>query len=479
MPLCAFGDARLRMDYTRVENAFVRNFMPSAPGDAVKVYLYGLMQCQHGIGEGTLSSFAAALSLGDEDVEDAFSYWQECGLVTVSHTPSFSVLYQSAQHALPLNTSLYTQSALHAQFQSLFLPSPVTPSELRTILEWVDVFGISAEAVVMLIMYGRGKMPNIEKATVSRQIRYIDRIARQWADEGVRTAEQAETWLQSQQQHQSGLSALLQRLGLHRNPTAAERKLYQKWLANGFTDHSILLAADRTTGLRNPSLDSVDNILCGLKQQGVTTPEQVIRENSEALCKEALTALGFRQPTPSATQLDAYRAMLHGGAHHEQILLACELCRDADKRSLKDVAQCLERWRALGLADGKSIRAHERTRVNRIALLEQAFSCMGLNKRVLDADLAQYENWAQWKLPDELILFAAESAHGANSPYRMMKKLLENWHAAGIRTVAAARKEMQNHAPHAQNRAPHAQNPALRYPQRPDGEDPHEGIRWI
>ncbi len=471
MPLCAFGDVRMRADHTQIENAFIRDFMPQASGDAVKVYLYGLMQCQHGFGESTVSAFASTLSLSERDVHDAFLYWQDCGLVRVSHSPSFSVLYQSAQHAMPLDTSLYTQSDLNAQLQSYFLPALLTPADMARIYEWADVFGIQMEAVVLLINYGRSKMPNVERATATRQLRYIDKIARQWADEGIRTPEQAEVWLQSQQHHQSGLSTLLNRLGLRRNPTQAERKLYQKWLAMGFTDQSILLAADRTVGIRNPSLDSIDNILAAFQQQGIQTHEQVVNENSEVLCKEALTALGMRQPTPSTSQLDTYRQWLKEGYHHEHILLACELCCDSNLRSLRDVEHCLLRWKQHNLQDGKSIRAYEALRAAHFAMMEQAFACMGMNRRVLDADVDQYVTWIKdYKLPDELILFAAESSHGANSPYRMMKKLLEDWHAAGIVSVSAARKQFSNQT--TQNK-----NPALRYPQR-SVEDLDKRIDW-
>ena len=254
MPLCAYGDVRMRTDHTQIENTFIRDFMPSASGDAVKVYLLGLMQCQSGMGPSSLPAFADALSLSEQDVADAFMYWQDCGLVRISTNPSFSVLYQSARHAMPLDTSLYTQSELHAQLQSLFLPSPVTPSELSRILEWADVFGIRAEAVVMLINYGRSKMPHVDKATVSRQLRYIDKIARQWADEGVHTAQEAEVWLQAQQNHHRGLNSLLSRLGLHRSPTAAERKLYLQWVAMGFDEKAILLAGGSDDGPSQPEL---------------------------------------------------------------------------------------------------------------------------------------------------------------------------------------------------------------------------------
>ena len=188
----------------------------------------------------------------------------------------------------------------------------------------------------------------------------------------------------------------------------------------------------------------MDNILRALKQQGVQTPQQLLNENSEAMCKEALTALGLKHPTPSASQLDGYRKWLQSGYDHEHILLACELNREANRRSMRDVFSTLQRWQTLGLTDGKSIRNHEKDRRQNIALLEQAFTCMGLNRRVQEADLDLYHTWTKtWKLPAELVLFAAECSHGANSPYRMVKKLMQDWHESGIKSVAGGAQANQ------------------------------------
>ncbi len=473
MPLCAYGDSRMRTDHTDIENVFIREFMPSANGDAVKVYLYGLMQCQHDdVGKSTIYEFADALYLSEKDVRNAFLYWEECGLVNVTTSPSFSVLYLSAKHAMPSDNSVYTFSKMNAQLQSMFLPAALLPSELARIYEWIDVFHIEHEAVVLLINYGREKMKaNISKATVSHQLRYIDKIAKQWADEGIYTAELADKWIRFKEKPNNGITNLLKRLGLNRYPTLAEREIYKKWLDMGFNDQTILLAADRTIGIRNPSLDSIDNILAAFKKQGIQTQEELKNEDSEMLCKEALVALGLKQPTPSASQLDTYREWLNNGYNHEHILLSCELCREMNHRTMRDVTNCLERWRRHNLKDGKSIRIFEATRKQNASLMEQVFACMGMNKQVVEVDLEQYNEWAnEWRLSDELILLAAENSHGANSPYRMIKRLLQSWHDAGIQSVSAARKQLQSPTSL-------TQNPALRYEQR-DVSDLDKRINW-
>ena len=54
-----FGfDAQFAMfDATPVANQFILEYMPTARGDYVKVYLYGLMQCYHPSSDMTLSAF--------------------------------------------------------------------------------------------------------------------------------------------------------------------------------------------------------------------------------------------------------------------------------------------------------------------------------------------------------------------------------------------------------------------------------------
>ena len=44
MPLCAFQNDYLAKGVTPVVNIFIEHHLPHAPGDYVRVYLYGLMQ---------------------------------------------------------------------------------------------------------------------------------------------------------------------------------------------------------------------------------------------------------------------------------------------------------------------------------------------------------------------------------------------------------------------------------------------------
>ena len=81
MPICRFSGDYLAMGVTPVENIFIDQYLPSAPGDYVRVYLYGLMQCHYADGGMTFEKMARILSMSETDVKNAFAYWEQRGLV--------------------------------------------------------------------------------------------------------------------------------------------------------------------------------------------------------------------------------------------------------------------------------------------------------------------------------------------------------------------------------------------------------------
>ena len=65
---------------TRVENLFINEFLPVAPGEYVKLYLYALMCAQY---EEELDTAVLARTLGMQEfeIEEAWDYWEACGLI--------------------------------------------------------------------------------------------------------------------------------------------------------------------------------------------------------------------------------------------------------------------------------------------------------------------------------------------------------------------------------------------------------------
>lgn len=66
---------------TAIENMFLDTYLEQAPGDALRIYLYGWKLCYEAGGETSPEDFAAALSLSREELVEGLRYWIDSGLV--------------------------------------------------------------------------------------------------------------------------------------------------------------------------------------------------------------------------------------------------------------------------------------------------------------------------------------------------------------------------------------------------------------
>ena len=70
------------LHWTRVENLFISEYLPDAPGDYVKVFLFGLMYAQFELNQ-DWGEIAKQLGLSIDEVEEAWVYWETRGLVRI------------------------------------------------------------------------------------------------------------------------------------------------------------------------------------------------------------------------------------------------------------------------------------------------------------------------------------------------------------------------------------------------------------
>ena len=83
---------------TAIENRFIHDYLPSAKGDYVKVYLYGLYACRNKPADYSLEDMALELSLTAPEIEAALRYWERRALVSrVSDNPPQYRFYSPTQ----------------------------------------------------------------------------------------------------------------------------------------------------------------------------------------------------------------------------------------------------------------------------------------------------------------------------------------------------------------------------------------------
>ena len=289
---CRFAREALPMEATPVDNLFLLEYMPSADGTQLRVYLYGLMMCRYP----AFSDVAIdeALSLSSEEVLQAFAYWQREGLVRILCAEPLEVEYvsPSQRNAQPILTPGKYHPLVQAA-QQLFAPRTLRATELRLLYDWVEVYSFEESAVLELISHClHAKGPRVS-------ISYMDAVARAWAEAGVRTAEDAKAQAAAHQEMTSGAAMILKRWNKSRRPTRDEQELFEKWTKGwGFTLEAVLAACPTVTKAGDPSFKYLDGVLERLYREGAVSENMVSRllhteDESADLAREAFKRMGM------------------------------------------------------------------------------------------------------------------------------------------------------------------------------------------
>jgi len=315
-----FNKGKVRDIYlltTDVENMFINEYMPGAPGDYVKVYLYGLLYAQHEA-EMSHETLARQLKLSAETVEAAWDYWAQMGVV--KKTPAsdggllnFDIEFISIREKMYGNVPKDEPEAavdmsradvlVDKSMKELYgdieeaLGRLLSGDENREISSWVKNEGMSSDLVREAFRYccGRGQS----------SMRYIAKVAFSWRDKGLLQKEQILEYIENLDERYDLYKAVLSSLGLKRNVTKAEKEMIDSWVDDmGFNKERIMAACDTTISAANPNLRYVNKVLenwraeaCGQGRdvnQKVTVTQAVLNKYYEFLREEAEAAAEAR-----------------------------------------------------------------------------------------------------------------------------------------------------------------------------------------
>ena len=147
------------------------------------------------------------------------------------------------------------------------LGKTLSASDVNTLLFFYDVLGFDSDLIVYLLEYAISNN--------HRQMRYIEKTAISWANEGIDTVDKAKA---STELYSSRCYPVLKAFGISgRNPGAGEKALIVKWTDSyGFPMDIVLDACNRTmNAIHQPSFEYADSILTNWKEKGIRTLSDV------------------------------------------------------------------------------------------------------------------------------------------------------------------------------------------------------------
>ena len=291
----------LSVHVTVVSNEFIDTYMAAANGEYVKVFLYLL---RHENEEVTISAIADALNHTESDVKRALTYWREAGVLTETADVTASCRQEEVQgSSAPVIESAATTQSVRAipeeavgsplrelpefgnsyermkklseddEFSTLlyivqqYLGKTFTQIECEKFAYFYDCLGMSVELLEYLAEYCAGGGHT--------SIRYIEKVALNWYQIGIKTKEEAKDYTM---RFNRDMSSVMKAFGItNRNPGTAEQEYIKKWFKEfGFDSAIVIEACNRTiTATNSASFPYTDKILTGWKEQGVRTMNDV------------------------------------------------------------------------------------------------------------------------------------------------------------------------------------------------------------
>lgn len=464
MAYCEYPRDYMLFDVTPVENLFLMEHMPHAPGDYVRVYLYGLMLCRYPMEDASAESVARALGIKPEEVTEAFRYWERAGLVLRLSDKPPRYQYISPQRAMlsgeDPQDGAYQYRDFFQKLQHLLAADRlITPQEQAKAVDWIETLRLPEEIVLLLV---ESQVDKAKKA--GKSLRYVfrdmDAVALRWANEDIRDAPAAQEWLRRDGAAAQAARVVLRHMGLRRVPTLEEIALAEGWVGNlGLSQEDIAAACKELTKTANPSFAYLNTVLQRRSRgEGIDHFEQV---------KQLLSALGA-PGMPTEAQAAVYTRLLARGFDHAAILYAAGQCSQKGKKTFEDLERRLEAWQREGITSKEAAEEYARRREPGERLMAQVYEILGLSARPSRYDVSAAVNWLN-TFPEDVVLFAAERSKGMLKPVGYMSKILREWQIKGVRTLDAARSEamaFEKTAAGAASARPIKRNPAQQYEQR-------------
>lgn len=259
----------------KVENIFINEYMVTAPGDYVKVFIFAQMYAEFGL-EMNNTVMGKQLGLSEKKIIEAWNYWEERGAIKKHFLAQDGGMDYTVEF-LNLKELMYGKSAvaatgektdiepaqdvfgsqvikdMFAEIESV-LARTLSSTEITNILSWISDSGATPEIILFGFTYC------IEKNKTS--MKYIEKVIKGWVTEGLVSTDQVSEQLQQTDEKYYRYKRVLRALGFTRNATEKEMQLMDMWFDElGYNMDRVLEACNKTAGISSPNFNYVNKVL--------------------------------------------------------------------------------------------------------------------------------------------------------------------------------------------------------------------------
>ena len=253
----------------RIDNAFITDFMPFAPENYVKVYLYGLTLAYFGGEVDAEAEIANKLNLEPGVVGEAFAYWASAGIVNLLSASPVVVEYLAINKGtLALRKFSKTKyKDFNDQLHAMLPSRNILPNEYNEYYSIMEAMHIEPEAMLAIIAY----CIRLKGADVGYP--YILAVARNLARQGCLTYDRVNEQLSEFDLYDKDVAAVLHALGSKKAVAIEDKRMYAKWTKTlGFPAETVVKVAK---SVKKGGIDRLDALLVKYYENHLFTFEEI------------------------------------------------------------------------------------------------------------------------------------------------------------------------------------------------------------
>ncbi len=446
MAFCKYSSSLINSATINLDIKFLNDYVPVAPENCLKVYLFGLLKCQNSAGyDNTIENFENVLGLSKEDVLNAFLYWQDQNLVQVLETDPIEIRYLPTKDNLKNLKKIESKkyASFVAEIQDIISGRQINPNEFYKYIDFLETYHIQPGDFNMIVKYC------VDKKGDNINCNYILTVAKVWADEGVRTAEKIEEKIESLTLLTSDVNQVAKALKFKGNLSIEHQQMYEKWTKSyGFVINNILLLAKKvSTKTKSFSFEMLDKLLTKyfeLKLLSFAEMQEYEANKADliSLAKEINKSLGIYYESVE-NEVETYVIpWLNKGFNEQSLLQIANFCFKSNIRTLEGMEQSVQKFHKLGLVSVNSIDNHLNEILATDKKIKEYLVKLDIDRRVNSFDRSFYRAWTYtYKFNDEIINYAIDLSVNKSNGMQYANALLTDWYDKGLKTLEEIKKQ--------------------------------------
>lgn len=445
MAFCSYSSSQIEDGYTLVDNNFISEFLPQAPAEYIKVYLYGLSLCTSTNHDyNSAENACAILQISEDELINALEYWQELSLVQIISKKPLEVKFLRVRShsgsAKIRSKSKYAD--FNKQVQSIITGRMIKPIEYNEYYNIIESLHFDPDALIMIIKY----CTVLKGENVGYP--YILTVAKNFANENVKTTEAVEKRFLEQEKSTLELKQVLDALGLKRAADMDERNNYLKWTNNfGFT-HGVILEVAKS--LKTGGMHKLDEMLTKYYEQHLFSMQEIAeysstREEMFDIAKNVSRNLGLYYQNLENVVETYVSSWLGMGFNKETLVQISNYCFKNSFRSLEAMNDTVLRFFKLGLVSSDAINQFTSSLIETDKKIKEVLDACGLVRNVNSSDRSFYKIWTEsWHFDHDAIMLASKKAFGKTGPIAYMNKILSNLANQNKHSLADVQKYLES-----------------------------------